>query len=474
MQGLGQRYATIASHAFTFWCYITPVMGAIVAEQYLGRVKTIKYASMIYCCGLITLFLSSLDFARESRISLFGLVLSLFLIGIESGGIKSNVGPLIAEQYVDPVLVIRLLKSGERVIVDKSLTIERFVLLLQRNSGLDILMLRSRIFTTFTFFINIGSCTASIMTVVEKNYGFSITFAIPMMVYLTALLVLLATQRQYINRTPRDPVLLRFIRALPTAFMHKDGVGNWESPIYTSGESTNDRNVYDAAFIDAMRKALRASKVFLLYPLYWAAYSQSRTNLVSQAATMETYRIPNDMIAYLNPIIMLILLPVLNRIIFPLLRSMNVSVTYNNRMLAGFLFCGVAMVYSAFLQWAIYAAPPCYDHPRAQECSNGSTPNKISVFLQIPAYILIAISEALAAVAGLEYAYAKSPQSLRSLTMSIYLSTVSLGALLAMAFSPLMTDPNLTWMYLTLGVETFIGGAILQLVLRSQGSDQEI
>lgn len=129
MKGFGQRYATIISQAFTFWCYITPVMGAIVAEQYLGRVKTITYTSMIYFCGLITLFLSSLAFARESRISLVGLFLSLFLIGIGSGGIKSNVGPLIAEQYVDPVSVIRLLKSGERVIVDRSLTIERFVFL---------------------------------------------------------------------------------------------------------------------------------------------------------------------------------------------------------------------------------------------------------------------------------------------------------------------------------------------------------
>lgn len=336
-------------------------------------------------------------------------------------------------------------------------------------------MLCLRIFTTFTFFINIGSCTASITTVVEQSYGFSATFAIPMMMYLIALLILLSTQRQYINRTPRDPVVLRFIRALPTAFMHKfHSLGNRESPIYISGEITNERIAYDASFVDGMKDTLRACKVFILYPLYWAAYSQSRTNLVSQAATMETYRIPNDMIAYLNPIIMLILLPALDRIIFPLLRSMKVSVTYNNRMLAGFLLCGMAMVYTAFLQWAIYAAPPCYNHPRAQECSNGSTPNKISVFLQIPAYMLIALSEALAAVAGLEYAYAKSPQSLRSLTMAIYLSTVSLGALLAMAFSPLMTDPNLAWMYLTLGVETFIGSAILHLVLRSQESEQEI
>jgi POT family proton-dependent oligopeptide transporter len=49
-------------------------MGAIVAEQYRERVKTIIYSSFIYSCGLVTLFLSSLPFAQDSDFSLLALL----------------------------------------------------------------------------------------------------------------------------------------------------------------------------------------------------------------------------------------------------------------------------------------------------------------------------------------------------------------------------------------------------------------
>lgn len=109
------------------WCFITPIIGAIVAEQNIGRVKTIVYSSTVYGCGLATLFLSSLPFARDNSVSILGLSLSLFLIGIGTGGIKTNVSSLIAEQYIGPKEAIMVLKSGEKVVVDRDLTLQRLV-----------------------------------------------------------------------------------------------------------------------------------------------------------------------------------------------------------------------------------------------------------------------------------------------------------------------------------------------------------
>lgn len=117
----------MVNQAFMLWCYITPVLGAVVAEQYIGRVKTIIYSSSVYLCGLVTLFLSSLPTAYAMGISLPGLLVSLFLIGIGTGGIKTNVSSLIAEQYTGPKESRRILKSGEEVIVDRDLTIQRYL-----------------------------------------------------------------------------------------------------------------------------------------------------------------------------------------------------------------------------------------------------------------------------------------------------------------------------------------------------------
>lgn len=46
-------------------------------------------------------------------------------IGLGTGGIKANVTPLCAEQYRNSQPVLKTLKSGEQVIVDPELTIQR-------------------------------------------------------------------------------------------------------------------------------------------------------------------------------------------------------------------------------------------------------------------------------------------------------------------------------------------------------------
>jgi POT family proton-dependent oligopeptide transporter len=105
------------------WCSITPTIGVVAAEQYFGRLRTIIYSSTIYICGLATLFLSSLPVAQDQGVSLSGLLLSLFLIGIGTGGIKMNVSLLIAEQYTGPGRTICVLKSEGIVAIVRDLTL---------------------------------------------------------------------------------------------------------------------------------------------------------------------------------------------------------------------------------------------------------------------------------------------------------------------------------------------------------------
>lgn len=79
---------------------------------------------MIYICGLVILFTTSLPSSLENGAGLGGLVGAMLVLGLGTGGIKSNVSPLIAEQYTKTKPVLKTLKSGERVIVDPAVTIQ--------------------------------------------------------------------------------------------------------------------------------------------------------------------------------------------------------------------------------------------------------------------------------------------------------------------------------------------------------------
>ena len=49
----------------------------------------------------------------------------MVILGLGTGGIKANVTPFCAEQYQKVHAYVKTLKSGERVIVDPDLTVER-------------------------------------------------------------------------------------------------------------------------------------------------------------------------------------------------------------------------------------------------------------------------------------------------------------------------------------------------------------
>ncbi|OGM42514.1 oligopeptide transporter [Aspergillus bombycis] len=451
--GLGQAYATMVNQGFLLWCYITPVMGAIVAEQYLGRVKTIIHSSAIYICGLAMLFLSSLSLAQDLGVSLTGLLAALFFIGLGAGGIKANVSSLIAEQYTGPKEAKRVLESGEEVIVDRALTIER-------------------IFSTFYLFTNIGSLGPLLTTTIEQKHGFSAAFSLPVLVFLIGFTVILASKDQYVSRPPESSIVFNACRACWIAIKHKGNL-DYARPSYLAEAASQSEAELEThstplpwndTFIDDLRSALSSCKIFLLYPIYWAAYTQFLTNFVSQAATMKTHGIPNDIMPNIDTVTVLILLPLVDRAVFPFLRRHGIPARHVHRITVGFILIGTSMFYASFVQRIIYAAPPCYDRPRAPDCLGGRVPNQVSIFVQAPAYILVAGSEILAAVAGIEYAYTQAPPSMKSLIMAVYLSATSVGALLAMTVSPLTVDPLLSWLYVTLGMENWLAGAVLWFV----------
>jgi len=391
--GLGQAQATALNQFFQFWCSFTTIFGAAIADQYLGRFNTIMYHSLVYILGLIVLFVTSLPVAIHHGTALGGLITAMILIGLGTGGIKSNVSPLVAEQYTGRDKIIRL-TSGERVIVDRDITIQR-------------------IYTTYYVCVSIGSLSAIATSHMELHIGFWAAYLLPLLMFLVGFAILLFSKKYYVARPPTRSVIPYAFKVMWIGLVNK---GNMDAakPHYQGEFGSGYATPWDDLFVDELKRSLLACRVFLFFPVYWVSYSQMLNNLITQAGTMETHDIPNDFMQNISVFPLIFLAPILDCLVYPIMREMGIPFKPITRITWGFILAAFAMAYTAIVQHIIYASPPCYDTPLASTCFDGSVPNKVHVALQIPAYLLLGISEIFTAITGLEYAYTKAPPSMKS------------------------------------------------------------
>jgi proton-dependent oligopeptide transporter, POT family len=192
-------------------------------------------------------------------------------------------------------------------------------------------------------------------------------------------------------------------------------------------------------------------------PIAWLCYLQAMNNLVSQAGTMETHGLPNDILYNFQLLLDIILIQAMRVWVYPTLRKLHIKIGPIRRITAGFLAGVLATAWAAVVQKMIYSAGPCYEYPLACEAAeNGTIPNRVHVMLQFPCYCLFALSETLFSITAAEYAYTKAPRSMKSVVAALNLLTVAVASALGIAVSRAATDPGLVIMYASLAAVYFI------------------
>lgn len=166
---------------------------------------------------------------------------------------------------------------------------------------------------------------------------------------------------------------------------------------------------------------------------------------------MITHGIPNDAMASLNPICVLIIIPVLDRYVYPYMHKIKLPPRPTVRMTLGFVLIAFSMAIASGVQQVVYNAPPCYNMPLACPASeNRSKPNRASVLLTIPIHVVGALGEVLWSVSGSEYAYNKAAPHMKSTLQAVTMLTVAVGGVLGLAVSPAARNPNLTILFASL------------------------
>ncbi len=368
---MAQENAKAVYHLFVAACYLLPLFGAYLSDRYLGKYKTIMYLSLFYCLGHGALALFE---GRE-----WGLYLGLGLIAIGAGGIKPCVSAHVGDQFTE--------KNKELL-----------------NSVYDI----------FYWSINFGSFFSSLLIPwILPRYGASVAFGIPGILMAVATFFFWRGRKYYIIIPPTG----------------KNGAAGFASIFfysffeYIKGVRKNRLSFFDRAKnrfkvedVEAAKAAASVFKIFITVSIFWALYFQQFSSWILQANKMNLYflgvRWEASQIQAINPILILILIPVFSRWIYPSVESLGIKVTPLRKMSVGMLLTGLSFAIVGGIQTFL---------------DNGI---HLNVGWQFIPYFIITVAEIMVSITGLEFAYTQAPRSMKSTMMSFWLITVFIGNLL--------------------------------------------
>jgi POT family proton-dependent oligopeptide transporter len=338
-------------HLFSSANYLLPILGAVFADALWGKYKTIISLSIVYCFGHLAL---SLD---ETRL---GLSLGLTMIAIGSGGIKPCVSALLGDQF-----------------------------------NKDNKNLLEKVFNLFYLAINVGAAISSILTpFLLRTYGYSVAFGVPGALMLIATLIFWLGKKQY--TTPEPVGLKKYFESL----FNKEGL--------------------NAIF--------SLSVIYFFMAIFWSLYEQNPSSWVLQASSplMDkhvdlTFGIFNynwlrfevypDQIQSLNPIYVLILVPLFSYFLYPLI-SKVFPLTPLRKISIGFFVMAATFVIIAFLE---------------ERIKSGAT---VSILWHVFAFATLTAAEVLVYGTGLEFSYTQAPNSMKSFIMGLFLLSISFGNLI--------------------------------------------
>jgi proton-dependent oligopeptide transporter, POT family len=349
--GMGTDGAKERVHLFNAGVYYLPLLGGWLADKYFGRYKTILFLSLFYCLGHGALAL------YEGK--LWGIYLGLALIAVGAGGIKPCVSAFVADQFES---------LDER--------------------GL------SKVYGIFYWAVNLGAAFAFAIIPavapewsegqkVSENWGYSWAFGIPGIFMAIAALVFWLGTPLYVKKPP---------------------------------QVETDTKVDPALRAEDRKTLVRIIAVLSPIVIFWALFYQLNTSWVQQGDMMQpfslgSYKIDGQRMQAASGLLILILVPFMVLVGYPLMRRVGLPTTLTGKITIGMLVTALAFVISGLLQNALDQG------------------NKLSVLWQLVPYLPLEIGEVMVSVTGLEFAYANAPPRMKSVVMGVWFGITGTGNL---------------------------------------------
>lgn len=179
---------------------------------------------------------------------------------------------------------------------------------------------------------------------------------------------------------------------------------------------------------------------------------------------MSTQGIPNDILPLANQVGCILLGPLIQGVLYPWLSQRGTYLRPQVRIAIGFGLMTVSMAYAAVLQRSIYMS----SSPSSARPSTPISDPKVSIWSQVPIYVLMSAGEIFAYVTALELTYNHAPKDLKVVVQAISLLLGAIGSALAMALTPIAQDPLMVLYYSLLTAAMGVATILFWVVFRKQ------
>ncbi|RWV87816.1 hypothetical protein GW17_00050155 [Ensete ventricosum] len=414
--------------------WLTPILGAYIADAYFGRFWTFTVSSLVYGMGLLTMAVSvkslrptctseACGHATPLQVAFF--YASLYVVAVGAGGTKPNISTFGADQFDD-------FDPHER-------------------------KLKTSFFNWWMFSSFLGALFATLgLVYVQENVSWGVGYGIPTTGLVVSLLIFYAGAPNYRHKARKAESPAReIVKVWTTAFANR----RFELPddpaelfeleprhYLLTGKRRLHHTSSFSRFLDraAIKEGadpctvtqVQEAKLVAGMTLIWFATlvpsiiaAQVNTLFVKQGTTLDRQlgqglRIPAASLGSFITISMLLAVPLYDRYFVPFMRRRTGNprgITILQRLGVGFAF----QVLDALVAYAVELRRMHVIRQRAVVGPGDTVP--MSIFWLLPQYVLLGVGDVFNAIGLLEFFYDQSPECMQSLGTTFFTSSIGVG-----------------------------------------------
>ncbi|XP_022143759.1 protein NRT1/ PTR FAMILY 5.2-like [Momordica charantia] len=444
-----------ASNNVTNWSgtlWITPVLGAYIADAHLGRYRTFLISTLLCFTSMAVLTVAvsvpslkpppCLEANKEnckqaSKLQLGVFFGALYALAVASGGTKPNISTMGADQFdeFDPKEKAQKLSF----------------------------------FNWWLFSVFFGILFAStVLVYIQDNVGWALGYGIPTSGLAVAILIFLAGTPFYRHKLPSGSPFSRMAKVIVAAAfnwtlplpkdpkqLHELDLEHYSKPgtfridstpslrilnkaaIKTVSSSTTDHpwKLCSVTQVEETKQMLRMIPILICTFIPSTMLAQAHTLFIKQGTTLDRsigshFKVPPASLYAFVTISMLVTIVVYDRVFVKIMQRL----TKNPRGITLLQRMGIGMILHVLI---MTVASRVERHRLDVARENGLVKNgghavlPLSIFTLLPQFMLMGIADAFVQIASVEFFYDQAPETMKSLGSSYMMTSLGIGNFLS-------------------------------------------